>query len=58
MKILKIVYLTIIQIFRQVWLLPQTIAFALRQKRRQTSLNEHEVERLDRLRNPSKYMGR
>jgi hypothetical protein len=39
-------------------LLPQTVANALKQKRRQIVLHEHEVERLDRLRNPSNYQGK
>jgi hypothetical protein len=58
MNILMIIYLTIIQLVKQVWLLPQTIVLALKHKRQQTALNEDEVERLDRLRNPSKYRGR
>jgi hypothetical protein len=49
---------TIIQMVKQAWSLPQAVALALRQKRRQTVLNEQEVDRLDRLRNPSKYQGR
>jgi hypothetical protein len=53
-----IVYLTIVRLARQVWLLPQTIALALRQRPRQTVPNEQERERLDRLRNPTKYQGR
>jgi hypothetical protein len=58
MKILKLVCLTIIQLIKQVLLLPQTIANAAKQRRQQVVLNEHEVERLDRIRNPSKYLGK
>ena len=58
MNILKLIYLTIIQVAKQAWLLPQTIARAVAQRRRQTVLDEHEVERLDRIRNPSKYLGK
>jgi hypothetical protein len=43
---------------KQVWLLPQTFALALQQKRRQLALNQFEAERLDRIRNPAKYLGR
>ena len=39
-------------------LLPKRIANAFRQHREQMILNELEVERLDRIRNPSKYRGK
>jgi type IV secretory pathway VirB4 component len=58
MNTLKLICLAIIQSVKQVWLLPQTVANAARQRRRQILLNEHEVERLDRIRNPSKYLGK
>jgi len=58
MDILKLICLTIIQMVKQVWLLPQTVANAIKQRRRQVVLDEHEVERLDRIRNPSKYLGK
>ena len=58
MNTLKLICLTIIQLIKQAWLLPQSVAIAAKQKRRQTVLNEREAERLDRLRNPSKYLGK
>jgi hypothetical protein len=58
MKTLKLIYLTIIQWVKQVCLLPQTISKAVKHRQRQTALNELEVERLDRIRNPSKYAGK
>jgi len=58
MNALKLICLTIIQLVKQVCLLPQTIANAVKQRRRQVVLDEHEVERLDRIRNPSKYRGK
>ena len=58
MDLLKLIYLTIIQMLKQVWLLPQTVGNAIKQRRRQVVLDEHEVERLDRIRNPSKYLGK
>jgi hypothetical protein len=58
MNTLKLIYLTIVQLVKQAWLLPQTFANAAKQRRRQVVLNEHEVERLDRIRNPSKYLGK
>jgi hypothetical protein len=39
-------------------LLPQTIVNATKQRRRQVVLDECEAERLDRIRNPSKYLGK
>lgn len=58
MHILKLIGLTIVRLFKQACLLPQTIANASKQRRQQLVLNEHEAERLDRIRNPSKYLGK
>ena len=58
MKILNLIYLTIIHLVKQAWSLPQTVANAIKQRQRQTVLNEFEAERLDRIRNPSKYRGK
>ena len=58
MNILKLIYLTIVQLGKQAGQLPQTIANAVRQRQQQTILNELEAERLDRIRNPSKYRGK
>ena len=58
MYVLKLVYLTILQLFKQVWALPESVAVATRQRRRQAVLNEREAERLDRIRNPAKYLGK
>jgi hypothetical protein len=58
MNILKQIWLATIQFTKQAAMLPQTIANAVRQRGRQTVLNEREAERLDRIRNPSKYRGR
>jgi CO dehydrogenase/acetyl-CoA synthase epsilon subunit len=55
---LKLFWQTVIHMAKQVLLLPQTVANAVKQRRRQILLNEHEVERLDRIRNPSKYLGK
>jgi len=40
------------------WLLPQSVANAAKQRRQQVVLNGLEAERLDRIRNPSKYLGK
>jgi len=58
MNLLKLIFLTIIQLVKQAWLLPQSIVYAVRQRRRQVVRNELEAERLDRIRNPSKYLGK
>ena len=58
MNLLKFIGLTIFQLIKQAWLLPRTIAIAVKQRRQQTMVNEHEAERLDRIRNPEKYLGK
>jgi len=45
-------------LFKQAWRFPRYVAEALQQRRRQFALNVLEVERLDRIRNPSKYLGK
>ena len=50
--------LTIGRIIRRVRLMPQTIMNRARQRQQQMVLNELEVERLDRIRNPEKYRGK
>jgi hypothetical protein len=57
-KALKNLFLSLVQLARQAWLLPQTAANAVRKRRLEVSLRQHEVERLDRIRNPSKYLGK
>jgi hypothetical protein len=47
-----------VSLLKQAWLLPQSVASAIRQKRREITLGEFEAERLDRIRNPSKYRGK
>jgi len=58
MYTLKLICLTIVNLVKQAWLLPQTIALALQQRRQQLARQQSEAERLDRIRNPSKYAGR
>jgi len=58
MKTLKLICQTIGQLAKRAWLLPQSVVNAVKQRQRQTILNELEVERLDRIRNPSKYLGK
>jgi hypothetical protein len=58
MHILKLLYQTTFELFKQAWLLPHSVAVALDRRRRQFALNALEAERLDRIRNPSKYLGK
>jgi hypothetical protein len=58
MNPLKLLGLTLIQLARQAWLLPQSIAVAVRQRRGRIARNELEAERLDRIRCPDKYLGK
>ena len=58
MYTLKLICLTIVNLVKQAWLLPQTVALALQQRRRKLARQQFETERLDRIRNPSKYAGR
>jgi hypothetical protein len=58
MNALKLICLTLIQLVKQVWFLPQSVATAVQQRRLLAVRNELEAERLDRIRNPSKYLGK
>ena len=58
MHTLKLICLNFLQLVKQVWLLPQSVAHAVKQRRQRVVLDEHEAERLDRIRNPSKYLGK
>jgi hypothetical protein len=58
METLKLICLTIVLLVKQILFLPQTIAMALQKRRVKLVVNEIEAERLDRLRNPSKYQGK
>jgi hypothetical protein len=55
---LNLIYLRFIQLIGRARLLPQTIAIAVRQQQGRGERDKLEAERLDRLRNPSKYLGR
>jgi hypothetical protein len=58
MKNLKLIGLTIIHLFKQIWFLPRSIARGARQQRQWINRNKLEAERLDRIRNPDKYLGK
>ena len=58
MHTFKLIYRTVIQLAKQVWSLPQLVANASEQRRQRLMLDELEAERLDRIRNPTKYRGK
>jgi hypothetical protein len=58
MQTLKHLYEAILHLARQAWLLPRTASITVRHWRRQIARNDREAERLDRIRNPSKYLGK
>ena len=58
MNTLKLIFPTIFLLVKKVWLLPQSITNAVQQRHRRTARNELEAERLDRIRHPSKYLGK
>jgi hypothetical protein len=58
MKTLSLIYQTLIRWLIQVWRLPQTMATAIKRRRQRTVFENNEIERLDRIRNPSKYLGK
>lgn len=55
---LKAVVFAILRILRLILTLPKLIALSLRARREQDGLDSAEAERLDRLRNPSNYIGK
>jgi hypothetical protein len=58
MYTIKLICLTVVNLVKQAWLLPQTVGAALQQRRLKVARELSETERLDRIRNPSKYAGR
>jgi hypothetical protein len=49
---------SVLRLIKQTCLIPQSIAAAIRNRRRQISRHAAEAERLDRIRNPSDYLGK
>jgi hypothetical protein len=58
MHVIKLIGRTMAGLFEQAWLFPRSVAVTLKQRRRQFALNLLEAERLDRIRNPSRYLGK
>ncbi len=57
-RLLKLVCLTIIELAKQAWSLPGLVAASIRNWRREVKVDKTEAERLDRIRHPSKYLGK
>lgn len=55
---LKLIGLTLIQIGKQICLLPHALLNAFNERKAKARWETHEAERLDRIRNPSKYRGK
>jgi len=58
MYMFELIGLTILNLVKQALALPQNVMIALQQRREQTLRDHDDTERLDRIRNPSKYLGR
>jgi hypothetical protein len=50
--------MTLTELIKQIRLIPKNLAKAAQERQLQTARNEQEAERLDRIRNPSKYRGK
>ena len=57
MYVLKLIFLTTFDLLKQAWSFPHSLVTAVQHRRRNVALNALEAERLDRIRNPSKYLG-
>ena len=55
---LKLIRQGIVRLFKQIRLFPQSVALAVKQRQQQTVQDEQEAERIDRICNPSKYLGK
>lgn len=58
LRLLKLVCLTIIELAKQAWSLPGMVATSIRNWRREAKVEKTEAERIDRIRHPSKYLGK
>jgi hypothetical protein len=58
MNTLKLIGMTLVQLGKQLCLLPKALIVALTKFFGPSALAKQEAERLDRIRNPSKYRGK
>jgi len=54
----KVLCLAIFHVVRHIISIPRSIQDSAQRKRQREEAEEHEADRLDRLRNPSNYQGR
>jgi hypothetical protein len=58
MRQLKLIYRDVVEAAGQLWLLFRSMVSGLIHWRRNLASSQTEAERLDRIRNPSKYLGK
>jgi hypothetical protein len=58
MQVIKWICRTMVRLLKALLRLPHSVAFVLQQRRKRSALNVLEAERLDRIRHPSKYLGK
>ncbi len=58
MKMLEHILLVIGEMAREVWYLPRTMMGLAKRREHEAVVSAEEAERLDRIRNPSKYRGK
>jgi len=58
MHILKVIFFIIAELAKQARAFPTTVAANFRKKQRVAEADEAEAERVDRIRHPSKYLGK
>ena len=58
MPMIKSIFQSVINLAKQACQLPHFAAVIVKQRRRRFAVNRLEAERLDRTRNPSKYLGK
>ena len=55
---LKLIRQGMLRFFKQIRSYPQSVALTFKRRQQQSVLNEQEAERIDRICNPSKYLGK
>ncbi len=58
MKTVLLIYQTLVRWLIQTYRVPRTLMNAAKNRRRQTAFKAAETERIDRIRNPWKYLGK
>jgi len=58
MNPLKYSCLVVFELAKQLFFLPRTIFYTVQHRRQRNVLDEQEAERVDRICNPSKYLGK